>query len=145
MDVTFAFALAVAGIALAVLAVDRVPPSRRRLALVAAALLVAPALPALATVPPPILRLPFPGTRASSLAEAEVLAPAPGGSYVVVPGDTLSAIARRALEAVATVDGADVGRYWREIHAANRDVIGANPHLIFPGQSLDLPVREAVS
>jgi nucleoid-associated protein YgaU len=52
-----------------------------------------------------------------------------GRSYVVVKGDSLSAIAEReygdAME-------------WRRIYEANRDVI-ENPDLIHPGQTLRLP------
>ena len=58
---------------------------------------------------------------------------APGGPppqvYTVVPGDTLSDIARRKL--------GDANR-WPEIFALNRTIIN-NPNLIFPGQVLLLP------
>jgi surface antigen len=53
-----------------------------------------------------------------------------GVERVVVPGDTLWGIAAELLG-----DGA---RY-REIYDANREVIGANPDLILPGQVLRLP------
>lgn len=56
-------------------------------------------------------------------------APAPSASvHVVVEGDTLSGIAVEH----------DVDGGWQALHARNRDVVGANPHLIFPGQLLDL-------
>jgi nucleoid-associated protein YgaU len=48
----------------------------------------------------------------------------------VVKGDTLWDIAQ-------TVYG-DATR-WPEIYAANTDVIGADPDLIFPGQVLRIP------
>lgn len=47
------------------------------------------------------------------------------GNYVVVRGDTLSEIAERT--------GAD----WHKLYQVNRKVVGENPNLIFPGQSLD--------
>ena len=57
----------------------------------------------------------------------------PGGKaltrYVVVPGDTLSAIA-----AALAVRGG-----WSALYAANRRVIGADPGLIRPGTVLALP------
>ncbi|MGK5631919.1 transglycosylase family protein [Streptomyces sp. URMC 123] len=46
------------------------------------------------------------------------------GGYTVRPGDTLGAIA------------AAHNTTWQRLHAANADVIGANPDLIFPGQRL---------
>lgn len=49
-----------------------------------------------------------------------------GGDYTVRAGDTLSLIAE--------AHGLD----WRTVHTANRDVIGADPHLILPGQRLTL-------
>ena len=50
-----------------------------------------------------------------------------GESYTVRSGDTLSKI------------GQQHGVAWREIHEANRDVIGDNPDKIFPGQKLRIP------
>ncbi|EKX66731.1 LysM peptidoglycan-binding domain-containing protein [Streptomyces ipomoeae] len=46
--------------------------------------------------------------------------------YTVRQGDTLSGIA------------AEHGTTWRQVYAANRAVIGADPNLIVPGQRLDL-------
>ncbi|MFP3990329.1 transglycosylase family protein [Streptomyces sp. E11-3] len=46
------------------------------------------------------------------------------GTYTVRSGDTLSVIAARH------------GTSWQRIHAANRSVIGGDPHLILPGQRL---------
>lgn len=48
------------------------------------------------------------------------------GDYTVREGDTLSGIAARH------------GTTWRALHAANESVIGADPHLIIPGQRLEL-------
>jgi hypothetical protein len=53
-------------------------------------------------------------------------------------GDTLWDIAAQVL---ATSDRARIARYWPAIHRANRDVLGANPSLIFPGQILRLPAE----
>jgi nucleoid-associated protein YgaU len=49
------------------------------------------------------------------------------GSYTVKSGDTLSKI------------GQHHGVAWKDIHEANRDVIGDNPDLIKPGQKLRIP------
>ncbi|WP_069816546.1 M23 family metallopeptidase [Streptomyces sp. TP-A0874] len=54
-------------------------------------------------------------------------------SYVVVGGDSLSAIAERQ-----TVEGG-----WPSLYRANRQVVGADPDLIFPGQRLALPEAAA--
>lgn len=48
--------------------------------------------------------------------------------HVVVSGDTLSELAFRY------TGDAD----WRELHEMNRKVVGDNPHLIFPGQVLQV-------
>ncbi|MFI1440046.1 LysM peptidoglycan-binding domain-containing protein [Streptomyces fructofermentans] len=48
------------------------------------------------------------------------------GDYTVRSGDTLSGIAARH------------GTTWQRIHAANREVIGADPDRILPGQRLEL-------
>ncbi|WP_406527401.1 peptidoglycan DD-metalloendopeptidase family protein [Streptomyces sp. I8-5] len=49
------------------------------------------------------------------------------GTYTVVPGDTLSGI--------AYTHGSS---HWGPLYRANRDVVGADPHRIFPGQVLRL-------
>lgn len=46
------------------------------------------------------------------------------GSYTVNPGDTLSSIATT------------LRQDWRQVYAANQNVIGGNPDRIFPGQVL---------
>ncbi|MEJ8668717.1 transglycosylase family protein [Streptomyces sp. MS1.AVA.1] len=48
------------------------------------------------------------------------------GDYTVREGDTLSGIADRH------------GTTWRQLHEANKAVIGADPNLIVPGQRLEL-------
>ncbi|MFG2284296.1 transglycosylase family protein [Streptomyces asoensis] len=48
------------------------------------------------------------------------------GDYTVRAGDTLSTIAARN------------GLTWQRVYAANRDVVGADPDLIVPGQRLTL-------
>ncbi len=54
---------------------------------------------------------------------------APGTSYTVREGDTLSGLARQA-----TVPGG-----WQRLYDANRNVIGGDPDVIYPGQRLTLP------
>ncbi|MEU6511622.1 MULTISPECIES: transglycosylase family protein [unclassified Streptomyces] len=55
--------------------------------------------------------------------------PRPDGSYTVVEGDTLSGVARQA----AVTGG------WQRLYEANRNIIGADPDMIRPGQRLALP------
>lgn len=50
-----------------------------------------------------------------------------GDSYTVKQGDTLSAIAKRH----------DMS--WKELYAANRQAVGANPNMIHPGLKLVIP------
>ncbi|HEY0172937.1 MAG TPA: LysM peptidoglycan-binding domain-containing protein [Pyrinomonadaceae bacterium] len=52
-----------------------------------------------------------------------------GQTYTVKSGDSLSAIGQRH------------GVAWRDIHEANKDVIGDNPDLIKPGQKLRIPQK----
>jgi nucleoid-associated protein YgaU len=60
---------------------------------------------------------------------------------VVAPGDSLWAIAERSLRGnLDDLDDLAVERRWRAIYRANREVIGADPDLIVPGQRLVLPV-----
>jgi nucleoid-associated protein YgaU len=58
----------------------------------------------------------------------------PADTYTVKSGDSLSKIAKQHL--------GDANR-WREIYETNREVIGANPDLIKPGQQLRLPAASA--
>lgn len=58
----------------------------------------------------------------------------PGIPYVVVPGDTLSGIAKQAY---------GNGRRWPEIHAANKStLISDDPNLIFPGEVITIPAMQ---
>ena len=56
--------------------------------------------------------------------------PTRGSNYTVQAGDTLWAIAQRAYN-----DAED----WDTIYQANKQVIGGNPNLIYPGQVLHIP------
>jgi nucleoid-associated protein YgaU len=71
------------------------------------------------------------GARAGSTAATE--------RVVVQRGDTLWAIAARALG--AGVAEAEIARAWPRWYAANRSVVGADPDLIQPGQVLRPPAR----
>ena len=122
--------------------------------------------PAVAAVPPPIVRLveetppPTESVEASTDdgVEDTVSGPAPGRSagtprvgteheqpnsdiYVVEPGDSLWRIAASVLHSNGDGDpsSADIARFWPTIYAANRSLIGDNPSLIFPGQRLLIP------
>ncbi|MCA1708721.1 MAG: LysM peptidoglycan-binding domain-containing protein, partial [Actinobacteria bacterium] len=63
-----------------------------------------------------------------------------GGRHRVEPGESLWSIAADHLH---TDDLRRIARYWPRIHRLNRDVIGADPSLIFPGQVLRLPNEAA--
>jgi len=58
--------------------------------------------------------------------------------YTIRPGDTLWGIATAHLPAESR-SPAQVTRYWRQIYAANRTTIGADPDLIHPGTLLVIP------
>lgn len=98
--------------------------------------------PARAVTPPPVVRL---GTAAPGPHPAPASPSGPTGEsqaeHVVVAGDSLWAIARRHLEAVIGEEPSsfDVDRLWRAIYAENRQIVGDDPDLIFPGQRLRLP------
>ncbi|MFL3868728.1 transglycosylase family protein [Streptomyces griseobrunneus] len=51
-----------------------------------------------------------------------------GGGYTVQPGDNLWAIA----------DAQELPQGWTGLYEANKDILGSDPDLILPGQSLDL-------
>lgn len=68
----------------------------------------------------------------------------PRDPLVVRPGDSLWTIAAADLEARdLPADAANVAREWPRWYAANRAVVGPDPHLIHPGQHLQ-PPREGV-
>lgn len=69
-----------------------------------------------------------PSAPAASIAEA---------THVVAPGDSLWAITADLLGEGAS--DADIAQWWPQLYEANRDVIGANPSLIHPGQELAIP------
>ncbi|WKX72584.1 peptidoglycan DD-metalloendopeptidase family protein [Streptomyces sp. XD-27] len=64
---------------------------------------------------------------------AKPAAPAQEQNYTVVSGDTLYKIAQ--------THGVDGG--WQAVYEANREVVGDNPNLIFPGQDLSLTEQAA--
>ncbi|MFI2424669.1 transglycosylase family protein [Streptomyces sp. NPDC018955] len=53
------------------------------------------------------------------------------GSYTVRTGDSLSSIA----------DSLELGGGWRSLYAENKQVVGADPDLIMPGQELEVGVE----
>jgi nucleoid-associated protein YgaU len=55
----------------------------------------------------------------------------------VRPGDSLWLIAARAMGPEAS--GADIDNAWRAWYFTNQQVIGDDPDLIVPGQSLVVP------
>lgn len=121
----------------------RAPVLRLRRPLVVMLLLVAGLRsPAWAATPPPQERLHTEEDRVPEREPDPILAEPPSVTgYVVRPGDSLWAIACRTLEA-RTGDSPTnerVDRFWRLIYEANRDLVGADPDLIFAGQHLVLP------
>ncbi|MER8186315.1 LysM peptidoglycan-binding domain-containing M23 family metallopeptidase [Kitasatospora sp. NPDC094015] len=72
--------------------------------------------------------------QAAPAAPAAAEAPA-DHSYQVVHGDTLSKIA-----AAQHVDGG-----WQKLYQDNRQVVGGNPNLIFPGQKLTVGGQQAAA
>ena len=124
--------------------------------------LPARARPAAATVPPPIVRLTNGVDVGGGDAEPPDIEPvspeaaAPGGAapptrstgtelpghtYVVRTGDSLWRIAERTLSdrGDGTVTSAGIALFWPVIYGANRALIGDDPNLIFPGQTLQMP------
>ena len=51
-------------------------------------------------------------------------------TYTVKSGDSLSLIAKKVY---------DDSSKWQQIYSANKDTIGSNPNLIYPGQKLVIP------
>jgi nucleoid-associated protein YgaU len=85
--------------------------------------------------------LDWPGLAPLRATPASVVAPpAPhvdGSSVVVKPGDSMWAIAARALGPSA--DDVQVAQEWPRWWAANRAVVGDHPDLIHPGDRLSAP------
>ena len=120
--------------------------------LVIASVIAAPIRPrpASATVAPPIVRLtdtaeagsnaPMPTSPVASPATS-VLSDGPDAPYIVQRGDCLWRIARDALDARGGTEpsSVEIARFWPVIYQANRSVIGDDPNLIFPGQTLQIP------
>ena len=131
----------------------RVPATVRRLVLVAcgAGLVGGLASPAYAATPPsPLVGLPLPDRPTAHglphpgrpgdpapAADRRHATDAPTTTLRVAPGDSLWTLAAADLPEGASV--AEVDQRWREIHDANREVIGGDPDLIHPGQQLRLP------
>ena len=59
------------------------------------------------------------------------------GQVVVTPGDSLWTIAAHHLGPFAT--DVEIAASWPSWYRANRQVIGADPHLLLPGQLLQVP------
>jgi nucleoid-associated protein YgaU len=57
--------------------------------------------------------------------------------HSVIHGDSLWSIAASRLTNTASDE--EIDREWRNIYALNKELIGENPSLIFPGQVLELP------
>ena len=89
-----------------------------------------PALPAHAAVPTPVPSVPAPFQRA-------------GASVVVRPGDSLWALADRALSVAAeqAPSNAAIAAAWPTWWAANREAVGDDPDLLYPGTTLFAPPR----
>ena len=120
-------------------------PSSFVVSLILAAGVVRPS-GAVAVTPPPSVRLVVGvGTTGETRVEA---APYPvshnigrsASRYVVEHGDSLWRIARDVLSgSIDRPTGEQITRLWKEIYRINRDVIGSDPNLILPGQTLSIP------
>lgn len=166
MEPAMAICAGIASVTLTLGAIGAVPSAVRRLGaidipipvrpiaavLVMASIIAVPIRPraASATVAPPIVRL-------ADTAEAGSTAPAPtprtetpqtatqpdrpDAPYIVQRGDCLWRIARDTLAARGGTEPSslEIARFWPSIYAANRTLIGDDPDLIFPGQSLQIP------
>jgi nucleoid-associated protein YgaU len=61
--------------------------------------------------------------------------------HVIRHGDTLWAIAEAHLPSGLRTNPV-IDRYWRQLYAANRNVLGPDPDLIFPGTRITVPTYE---
>jgi len=57
-------------------------------------------------------------------------------TVLVEPGDSLWSLTREILSDASDVE---IATAWPELYEANRELVGANPHLIQPGQELVVP------
>jgi hypothetical protein len=73
----------------------------------------------------------------SPVTPSPVPVPAPGQVVTVHPGETLWSIAARHLGPGAS--DAQIARDWPRWWSANRDVVGPDPNLILPGETLRAP------
>lgn len=80
---------------------------------------------------------------AAALPVATSTPPPPATTVVVQPGDTLWGLAADALG--GTPSDAEVAAAWPRWHEANRDVVGADPDVLLPGQVLTVPSAGASS
>lgn len=155
MDTSTTFALSVTAGLAALLAVDllvaavrsrhvlarRLDPPLRVVvgSTLCAAILFGGLRPASAVTPPPSARLVevAPGIGPSAAPASAMVG---SSSHTVERGESLWRIARSVLERRGLpATGHDVAAYWPIIYAANRDLVGADPDLIHPGQVLVLP------
>lgn len=153
MDSSIVFALAAAAAFTCMLVADIVVAAfrcrqvlRRRLgnpirlvvgSTICATVLLGAGRPALATTPPPSVRL----LDVVSAAEPQLTHEQRSGpTYIVEPGDSLWRIARSILlERGENATGRDIAAFWPLIYEANEDVIGSDPNLIHPGDTLVVP------
>lgn len=79
-----------------------------------------------------------PGETASNIPGGESARLGGENEVVVKKGDSLWSIVATALGPYAS--DVDVAATWPDWYRANRETIGANPHVIFPGQILHAPL-----
>ena len=82
-----------------------------------------------------------PADGTSAEPDAEPARTKPAETHVVVRGESLWRIAAEVLGPNAT--DAEIARAWPLIYRANRETIGGDPGLIFPGQQLTIPQEVA--
>ncbi|MDO5720540.1 MAG: LysM peptidoglycan-binding domain-containing protein [Actinomycetaceae bacterium] len=137
------------------------PLIRRRISTLVAAMTLCTASPTIASEIPDDLSWAAPATTSTATPNREITSAAPvealspeenairglqvaddhnvsAHRYIVQSGDCLWSIAAQQLK---TSDAAAIDTYWRSIYDRNRESIGDSPHLILPGQELELPER----
>ena len=120
--------------------------------LVMASIIAAPVRPrpASATIAPPIVRLTDAAQSAGATPATSTPAAEPHATvrldrsasrHVVQPGECLWKIARDTLADRGGADpsNTEIARFWPAIYEMNRALIGEDPNLIHPGQSLQIP------